>query len=593
MAQTGNRVGMWPVALVWVLTAAAFVARAITTAGKDPLLNDSDDAMRLTEVRDFLAGQNWFDIVQHRLNTPYGAEMHWSRLIDLPEAIILFLVRTALGPGHDIVTAYIWPLLLLAPLLWLTARIAIRLGGPAAKWPALLLVPFGIVTLTEFVPGRLDHHSAQLLCTLVMLYCAIVALDRPRFALGAGIAAGVALAIGIEGLPLAAVTVLVFGLMWVADKRHATALRDFGLSFGLTTALALAQGVPPWHWLDLRLDAISFVYAAAALLCALAFVLLSWLDARLWVARLAAAIAAALIVCGALLRLDPGILDGPYAALDPWLVQNWLSMISESQTWLESYQGDPIYPLSVTVPVLAALAVAVWNGVRRKADRGAWLVLIAYLLMGLLVMLVQIRAARLVTPLAIPAGAVLIADAWNAFRAHKRLLPALGVLASSAISAGIVVAAIVAFALPSPELQPAPGPAGTVSGRPEDCLLPSAFTDLAGLPPERIMAPIDLGAHLLAFTPHSVVGAPYHRNQQGLLDTFGFFNQPMDQARNILDARGIHLVVICPQMREIRGLVAHGPDSFVALYWRHQLPAWLVDQSLPDSPLKIFSVTPR
>src|SRR3954463_4262516 len=127
MTDSDNRVGVWPVALVWVLTAAGYAARAISNAATTPLLLDTDDAMRLTEVRDFLHGQNWFDLVQHRLNTPYGAEMHWSRLIDLPEATILFLLGPFLAPLAGTVPAYVWPLLLLGPLLWLTAKIAVRL----------------------------------------------------------------------------------------------------------------------------------------------------------------------------------------------------------------------------------------------------------------------------------------------------------------------------------------------------------------------------------------------------------------------------------------------------------------------------------
>ena len=46
-------------------------------------------------------------------------------------------------------------------------------------------------------------------------------------------------------------------------------------------------------------------------------------------------------------------------------------------------------------------------------------------------------------------------------------------------------------------------------------------------------------------------------------------------------------------MKEIRGLVDHTPDSFVTLYAEGRLPAWLVDQSLPGSPLKIYAVMPR
>lgn len=383
--------------------------------------------------------------------------------------------------------------------------------------------------------------------------------------------------------------------MWVADDKR-EALRDFGLSFGLSTALALAQGVPPWRWLELRLDAISAVYAGAALLCAIAFLILSLLPLRSWATRLAAAIGAAIAVVAILLALDPVILKGPYAALDPWLVQNWLSHIAEAESWLQSMHGDPVYPLAVTIPVLVGLATAIWNAVRQRADRGAWLLAIAFLVMGLAVMLIQIRAARLVTPLAVPASAALIATLWQCFRDTKRVLPALGIFASSLVSAGIVIAAIVALLEPEDPANTTLGNTPPANGTPvsrDPCLLASAFTDLAGLPPERIMAPIDLGSHILAYTPHAVVGAPYHRNQQGLLDTFHFFNEPIEQARSILDARGIRLVVICPSMHEIRGLVDHTPDSFVSLFAANRLPPWLVDRSLPTSPLKIYSVTPR
>ncbi len=48
---------------------------------------DSDDAMQLVEVRNFLAGQNWFDLNVARLDPPQGVFMHWSRFIDAPLAL--------------------------------------------------------------------------------------------------------------------------------------------------------------------------------------------------------------------------------------------------------------------------------------------------------------------------------------------------------------------------------------------------------------------------------------------------------------------------------------------------------------------------
>src|SRR3954470_1181317 len=110
MAADSNRVGFVPLGIAWALTTAAFAARTVLTPTV-PLILDTDDAMRLNEVHDFLAGQPWFDLVQHRMNTPFGAEMHWSRLIDLPEAILLTVIRPLAGANADVVLAWLWPLL--------------------------------------------------------------------------------------------------------------------------------------------------------------------------------------------------------------------------------------------------------------------------------------------------------------------------------------------------------------------------------------------------------------------------------------------------------------------------------------------------
>src|SRR5215216_5140597 len=101
-----SKVGVWPLFICWALIAAALVARALATATSVPLILDTDDAMRLTMVHDLLAGQGWFDLIQHRLDTPYGASMHWSRLIDLPEAALLLLARPLFGTSADIAVAY-------------------------------------------------------------------------------------------------------------------------------------------------------------------------------------------------------------------------------------------------------------------------------------------------------------------------------------------------------------------------------------------------------------------------------------------------------------------------------------------------------
>jgi hypothetical protein len=586
-----TKVGARPLSIAWALTTAAFVAEAVATAQSTPLILDTDDAMRLTMVHDLLAGQGWFDLVQHRLNTPYGALIHWSRLIDAPEALLLILARPLFGPSADVAVAYGWPLLLLGLLLWLTAKLALRLGGRQALWPALLLPAFSLISMAEFAPGRLDHHSAQILLALAMLYCAIAALERPRFALGAGLAAGVALTIGIESLPIVGATIVAFGLAWVAQPARVTALRDFGLSFALTTLLGLAQGVPPERWLVPAADAISFTYALAAILCGAAFLGLSLLPLRTAPARFIAGVLAGGVALALVVFSYPAILGGPYGQLDPWLLANWIDRISEAEPWLKSLVGEPVYPVSVAIPVITGLAVIAWNIVRRRERRAQWLVYGLILTIAFVVMLLQIRAARFAVPLATPACALLVGAAWHRMVGSHGFGPIFATLGSAVASAGIavaVLATIVLAAFPAYEA----ATTDPYRGSRDACLMPAAFADLAGLPPERVMTPIDLGSHMLLYTPHSVVAAPYHRNAQGVLDAFRFFNAPIEDGRAILRARGVTLVVICPAMKEIRGLVGHTPDSFVTLFAEGKLPSWLHEVSAPDAPLKVYSVEP-
>src|SRR5688572_18860386 len=118
-AASSQKVNLTLVLVVWVLIAALYVARALFNADHVPLFADTDDALRLVTVRDFLAGQNWYDHTQNRLNVPFGAEMHWSRLVDLVMAGLIVLFQPFAGSaGAAALAGYAWPLGLLFILLF-------------------------------------------------------------------------------------------------------------------------------------------------------------------------------------------------------------------------------------------------------------------------------------------------------------------------------------------------------------------------------------------------------------------------------------------------------------------------------------------
>lgn len=581
------------VAAVFLVAVVTLILRAGFLWQTVPFFADTDDAMRMVMVRDFLSSQGWYDLVAHRLNTPWGAELHWSRLVDLPLALLVMLFTPLLGAEAALfASGYVWPMLLLAMLLWVSACLAHRLVGPEGVLPAVILPVLSPAIMAEFTPGRVDHHNVTILLTLATVWAGIEALRRPRFAIACGLFAATALAIAIEALPTIAAAILVMGLAWVFDSRRAATMRAFGLSFSLFSVVHLAIFRPPSRWLEPACDVISPVYVGIALVVGAVFTLASLLPApRAPWQRLLLLATLALAGLGLVALAFPQCLGGPYGTLDPWLQANWIAGIVEARPWFTNLFDMPAYAIAVGIPVLLGVVIVVHRLWHRPGNWPEWATLLVFMVLTALVMLAQIRGARLAIMPVMPAAAWLIVAARHRYLARPRAATIAGLLLSWLVFSGIVLSLLVTV---TANLMPAR--AATVSefraGK-DMCLIPAAFADLAALPPERIMAPIDLGAHLLLYTGHEVVAAPYHRNEQGVRDTFRFFNDPIDDARAILDARGIGLVILCPTMPELRGLATRAPDSFVNLYAEWNLPAWLVDVSLSDSPLQVFAVLPE
>jgi hypothetical protein len=585
----GRREWLW-LLLAWGLAIATLLLRLLNADVDRPFFVDTDDAMRMVVVRDFLNGQGWFDLVQHRLNTPYGAEVHWSRLVDLPIAALLWFFGGLASPQWAmLLTGAVWPALLLGVLLWLSARTAIELVGPEGLLPALVLPIVSPAVLAEFNPGRVDHHGVIMVLTLALLLASLVALRRPIAAWIAGLLAATALAIAIEALPIVVAAILAFGVAYIVEPGRARALRGFGLGFGLGLAGHLALARPPALWLDAACDMISPVFVLAGLLVGGAFTLVSLVPAppkawqRLLLLGTLGAVAGVLV-----LALFPQCLAGPYGELDPWLRENWLGNIIEARPWHVSLLELPSYALMVAVPVLLGLGAAIAAFRAEPPQRLGWLVLIIFIVTTALVMLVQIRGARLAILPVAPAAAWLIAKAREAYVARPRPGPAAALIASWLAFSGVALSVVVNGAM---DILPA-GRAQMVREVRDNklpCLVSEAFADLRGLPPERIMTPIDLGAHMLLETSHHVVSAPYHRNQDGVLDTFRFFNRPAEEAHAIARERGLGLLVTCEALPEMERAGLDHPGSILQLLAAGTPPDWLEEVPTPG-PLKVYTI---
>lgn len=587
----GRKDWLWLVG-VWALVAATLLWRSVNGSAGVPLFLDTDDAMRMVVVRDFLDGQGWYDLVQHRLNTPFGAEIHWSRLVDLPLAGLVWLARQFTDFRQaEWMAGMAWPLLLLGVLLWLSARTTLELVGRPGLLPGLVLPILSPAILAEFSPGRVDHHNVIIVLTMATLLASLVALRRSGAAWIAGLCAALALSIALEAVPVMLAAILAFGLSYVADPARAGNLMRFGLGLGGGLAGLLMLARPPGRWLEAACDMISPVYVLAGALVGLVFVLVARLPAphRAW--QRLGLLAGLGLAAGALVSLVyPQCLGGPYAALDPWLQDNWIGAIIEAKPWHASLPELPAYAITVGAPVFLGLIAAALAFRATPEKRLGWLTLLVFLVLTMVVMLAQIRGARLAILPTIPAAAWLIAMAQQRYLARRQLLPGLSLAAAWLVFSGMILSVVVSSvvnALPDGRAQLVS--ATRASKLP--CLAGDAFADLRGLPPERVMTPIDLGAHLLLETPHGVVAAPYHRNEAGVLDAFRFFNQPVSEARQIATDRGLGLLVTCPAMPEMQGTGLGEPNTVLSLLAAGTPPDWLEEVSV-GGPLNTYAILP-
>src|SRR5438046_9355500 len=130
----------WVVLLVWL----SFVIGHIFSEWNNIRffnLSDTDDNMRMMQVRALLHGQGWFDLRNYRLNPPFGANIHWSRLVDLPIAGLILALRPLIGGANaEQVAAALAPMLPMGLAILAIALIARRLIAPKAVLVGLLFL---------------------------------------------------------------------------------------------------------------------------------------------------------------------------------------------------------------------------------------------------------------------------------------------------------------------------------------------------------------------------------------------------------------------------------------------------------------------
>ncbi|BBD98618.1 hypothetical protein SAMIE_1021190 [Sphingobium amiense] len=577
----GARHWVWLTFLLWVVIAAANVAdrwQAIHWL----VLGDTDDNIRYVQVKDWLAGQGWYDLRQYRLDPPGGANIHWSRLVDLPIAALMLFFRAFVDQGlADRLACGIAPLFPLFPLMLSLGFIGRRLAGPNG-WLLAALAPLATqMALGMYAPMRIDHHGWQLALALAML-AGVIDERRVRGGIVAGLTSALSVAIGMEMIVYLAAGGALIALRWVfrpgAERRM------------LPYALSLAGGTSILYLLfasyanrAMVCDAISPIWVAVFGAAGAGMTMLALLPLRTWPVRMAAGAVVGGAVAAFLYLNWPQCLS-PYQ-ISPELQRLWLVNIREAKPITAQAQSLVVPLLAVPVAGLLGLLWALWDARRDSERLWAWATVGLMMLFSTALLFWQLRAGPAAQLMAIPPAA------WAAHRLAAMLLTG-SRRARIVAGAGAALLATIAFAyplypqalnlyrqatgtVPKPWRPSAKARTDAINKANGRCRTLPALEVLDQLPPATIFTMVDLGPRLIATTHHSALAGPYHRNGATILDIHHAFDGRPSGFRAIAAKHHATYLLLCPNFPEGTIYQARSPQGFYAGLMRGQVPAWL------------------
>jgi hypothetical protein len=549
-------------------------------------LGDTDDNMRLMQVRAWLNGQGWYDLRQYRLDPALdGFDIHWSRLVDLPLAGLIVLLKPFVG----IAQAERWacgiapllPLLVTMAGLALTVR---RLIVPYA-WPLALVILLGCTsTMTMYAPMRIDHHGWQ----LAFLAATVAGLADPRRGRGGatvGISSALSLTVGLEMLPYCAMAGAVIALRWIWEGAEARRLMVYGLTLAGGSALGFALFASNANQ-AMRCDALTPVWlsvtvAAGTLLFGLA--LLN--PGNRWI-RLALAAAAGGAIVAGFAVLFPQCLGRPEGISDE-LATTWLNNVREARP-IYRHALKTAFPIAA-LPVIGIIGacLATWRARGTEAVVG-WAVIALFTTFAGAMLLWQVRAGPAAQMLSVP-GACALAWVVVPWFLRRKWMPlrVLGSVAAFLVVSGLFAGFLIPY-LPGSAPKAGPDKVGQANAA---CARITTLRALDRIPTATMFTHVDMGPRLITVTHHNAIGGPYHRNGRAILDIHHAFTGPRQAFRAIAAAHQAQYLLICPDMSETTLYRSRGPNGFYAQLAKGQVPNWLEPVTLPEkSPFRLWKI---
>lgn len=572
---------------LWLIAFVALILKSLVSGTFGVIGTDSDDIMRLVQIRDLYAGQSWFDMTQTRMGPEGGTLMHWSRLVDLPITVLigffdLFLPYAA----AETVVITVWPPLTALLVVWGVMTGAKHMGGGRSFVFAAVLLLFLLIPHYRFSSGSIDHHNLQLgLLAIVLGYALDPEMKARSFALS-GIALALSIAIGAEVNVFIAVICGFFGVNWLvkgAAARRGSAA--FGIGFAGTLVLVFVTTIAPRHYGVMACD----TYSAITLILGGAggtglAILALFLSDKSWAKRLGGAAILGVCCAALLMGLAPQCLSNPLDALPPEAKTLWLDHVIEAQPLF----GDKTQILSLAPYILGPTLLALFLAVRLTLSKTRPVV------HGFLAVLLLTAAAMSVYQVRfnIFGGlfALFILPAWIAgIYERTRAISEKDVTYILALAASIPFV----WGFPGLMLTPVAADEGMRKAQAAACYSPAVLEVMAALPAGRFAATSNATSPILKETEHSALSGNYHRNTKGIVINIHALTHEPERARIVMREHNVNYVHVCRTTEETRVFKNYNPDGLIARLVKREAPDFMepIGEDLEDGAVTLYRVT--
>lgn len=596
---------LWALLLIAIPIALAAIGRIDTINTAPATLmgpNDPDPWLRLTLVRDWLEGGDWFNHDVARSNAPEGGiTTPWTRPLDV---VIATLVK--LQPDNADLSIKLLRAATALPVIWIILLMLglFKAGRQLHPQPMTYLVMAAMVgsmpvLWSYFGKGNADHHAPLAALWAWIIAYAIQPAPRPRDCWIQGLLMALMLWISPEALMLIGAIYAWQLLRWLHDGQRILPLVHLTSATAYGTWLALVIERAPGTWLIPIYDSISIVHAVALTLCAAVvriFALLPDTYTRKRVYRLLGAKLGGTAFLLIMAVLYPKFFHGPMADASTFILSDFLPRINEAKSILTK----PAFTLAglVILPFTAAWVYA--RMLRAQAPiiaRPLALQLFYLLMLTFLLTLVQVRWYYYLFPvtaimLAPVIGALFTPDdTWpNRMAQHRPLWQQ--VFLRIAIVAFIIVTPTGLLVLNKQFTPPKNPRIGACESAARTAIHSGALTRALGSDSLIIYAPTNLGAEILFFTPYRIIASNYHREGESIRYVWDAMRIDNEQAlHDYLVRRNIDALLICPDNGATK-------KSILMDWWEGKKPpAWLtpitIDQAQAQHPPRIFKRTTK